>query len=182
MSDGRRGVYFALGRIARQAGSNSTLPLSADSASDPAAPGEATLLIALPWSDDGPWTSAAMLRVASDDGSHEVIVTAADAIVRGSHRLFTLAGLRPGLIYQGAMHDGEAIDALFGPVALATMLDAAALDAAALDAARHLPPPPPDPDAPALGEEGGDLADFVYDEPDSQGALDAHPVDPEVFP
>lgn len=169
MTDGRRAVYLAFGRIARQAGANHTTPIPTSTAASDGI----TLTLALPWSDDGPYSAAAALRIASDDGSHEVIAAAADARAIGSHRLFTLTGIRPGLVYTGAMHDGDAIDPLFGPVVLAALFDP--------DAGLHLPPPPPDPEAPAL-DEPPPLAAIITDDPDSQGALDAHPADPDPWP
>lgn len=169
MSDGRRAVYLAFGRVARQAGANHTTPIPTSTAAGDGL----TLTLALPWLPDGPYSAVAALYVASDDASHEIIAAAADARVVGSHRVFTLTGVRPGVVYHGAMHDGDARDPLFGPVVLAALLDPAE--------GLHLPPPPPEAEAPAL-DEPPPLAAIVFDEPESEGALEPHPADPDPWP
>lgn len=169
MTDGRRAVYLAFGRVARQAGANHTTPIPTSTAAGDGL----TLTFALPWLPDGPYSDAAALQVTSDDGGQTLVAAAADARVVGSHRVFTLTGVRPGVVYQGAMHDGDARDPLFGPVVLAALLDPAE--------GLHLPPPPPDPEAPAL-DEPPPLAAIVFDEPESEGALEPHPADPDPWP
>jgi hypothetical protein len=98
---------------------------------------------AIPWGDGVAWSDAAVLRVASDDGSETHDFQKGDGQPLGDLLAFTFKTAQPGFLYRATIVEGDDEVAQFG------VADVCALQHPA-DPTCHLPfPEPPGPDAAA---------------------------------
>ena len=140
---------------------NTGQPNTGQSPGDPVPAGAFQLALSFA---DALWSEQAELRLVAGDGTH-VAVPVAQAARAGDARCFVFGAIAPGVTYHGEMHDGEAIDEIFGPVELHRLLQPGAEPV-------YLPPPRPDLDAPALEDAVG--GDPVRDDDEiGPGVLDA---------
>jgi hypothetical protein len=80
----------------------------------------------VPWELDAPWSAEAELRIVSIDGSEEHVFGRDEGVAVDEYRIFSIEHPVPGLLYRGAMVEGDVEFPLFGPVELAKVRTAGA--------------------------------------------------------
>jgi len=86
-----------------------------------------------------PWTEQSILRVVSEDGLQDLTFRMEQGSQAGTHRVFALTDMRPGIRYHGEIRDGQLILRLFETAELFALTDPN-------DAIDVLPMPQPEPE------------------------------------